>query len=79
MLQLAMCKDKSWLWSLVIDGRQAETASFDPLDPPPANSKYQLISISSTLYCHSSVCPSTFPLNPIPSVITIWYYSHPTH
>lgn len=44
-----MCKDKSWLWSLVIDGRQAETANSDPLDLPPANSKFQLISISTTL------------------------------
>lgn len=49
MLQLAMCWDKSQLWFLVIHGSQTETANSDPLDLAPANSKYQVISISSTL------------------------------
>lgn len=49
MLQLAKGGDKSRLWFLAIEGSQAETASSVPLELFPANSKYQVISSSSTL------------------------------
>lgn len=49
MFQLAKGGDKSQLWFLAIKGNQAETANSDPAEVSPANSKYQVISSSSTL------------------------------